>query len=194
MPTSATRPRRLSAALTLGALASALAGCASSGQGTGSAGFIAGDGTVTTIAAADRSDVPHLVGDGLSGKRIDIADDRGKVVVINVWASWCTPCREEAPAVAAAARRLPYVAFIGIDTQESNRANADAFVRDFHVPYDSIYDQDGSAMLSFYGMLAPNSLPSTMVIDKKGRIAALVLGSVDTTTLLGLVHDVSTGA
>jgi thiol-disulfide isomerase/thioredoxin len=183
--------RRAAAALAAAALVCALAGCSTSGPETGNTGFITGDGVVHTIAQGDRHDVPKLVGTGLSGKQINIADYLGKVVVINVWGSWCPPCRAEAPDLVAAARQLPAVAFIGIDTQQASRSQADAFVRNYHVPYDSIYDPDGKALLAFYGMLGPKTLPSTLVIDKQGRIAALVLGQVDKTTLVGLVHDVS---
>jgi thiol-disulfide isomerase/thioredoxin len=179
--------------LAAAALASATAACSTPSAGSGDTGYITGDGVVTTVAAADRQEVPVVRGKGLDGATVDVAAHRGRVVVVNVWAHWCPPCRAEAPALSAAARQLPNVTFIGIDTREDNKAAALAFIRAYRVPYDSIYDPDGTAVLAFYGMLSPNSLPSTMVIDKQGRIAALVRGPVDTTTLVGLVHDVSLG-
>ncbi|MDT4996040.1 MAG: hypothetical protein QOD45_108, partial [Pseudonocardiales bacterium] len=139
MPSSPPRTLRHAVGVLVScAVLGAVSGCSTSGPGTGDTGYITGNGVVTTIAAADRKDVPHLSGEALDGSVVDIKDDLGKVVVINVWAAWCPPCRKEAPDLVAAARRLPQVAFIGIDTQETNKAAADASVRAYHVPYDSI--------------------------------------------------------
>jgi peroxiredoxin len=171
--------------------AAAVSACSTSGPSSGSTGYITGDGVVTTIAPADRQPAPDLHGDALGGGTIDLADHRGRIVVVNVWAAWCPDCRAEAADLVAAAHRLPKTTFIGIDTRESNTSAASAFVRDYHVPYRSIYDEDGSALLAFHGLLSPSSLPSTLVLDKAGRVAALVLGQVDTSTLVGLVHDVA---
>lgn len=175
------------------ALAAAVSACSTSSPSGGNTGYITGDGVVTTIAPGDRKPAPELRGDALGGGRVDLADHRGSIVVVNVWAAWCPDCRAEAADLVAAARRLPGTAFLGIDTRESNKSAAAAFVRDYHVPYPSIYDEDGSALLAFHGLLSPSSLPSTMVLDKSGRVAALVLGRVDTGTLVGLVHDVASG-
>jgi peroxiredoxin len=173
--------------------AAALSACASSTPSGGNTGYITGNGVVTTIPPSERKPAPTLRGDALGGGTVNLADHRGQTVVVNVWAAWCPDCRAEASALVAASRRLPSTAFIGIDTRESNRSAALAFVRDYHVPYPSIYDEDGSALLAFHGLLSPSSLPSTLVLDKQGRVAALVLGRVDTTTLVGLVHDVASG-
>jgi hypothetical protein len=83
--------------------------------------------------------------------------------------------------------------FVGINVRDEE-ADAEAFVREQGQTYDSLYDDDGSLMLAFYGMLRPDSLPSTIVLDQQGRIAALVLGQVTTSTLVGLVEDVQRGA
>jgi peroxiredoxin len=175
------------------ALAAGVSACSTSSPSGANTGYITGDGVVTTIAPGDRKPAPELRGDTLGGSSVDLADHRGQIVVVNVWAAWCPDCRAEAADLVAAARRLPRAAFIGIDTRESNKSAAAAFVRDYHVPYPSIYDEDGSALLAFHGLLSPSSLPSTMVLDKAGRVAALVLGRVDTSTLVGLVHDVASG-
>jgi thiol-disulfide isomerase/thioredoxin len=108
-----------------------------------------------------------------------------------VWGSWCAPCRAEAPMLAAAARDLSSkdVAFLGIDSRDPSESAARAFVRRFDVPYPSIYDQKGSTLLAFRGTLAPNSIPSTVVIDRQGRVAASVLGQISRTTLYDLVDD-----
>jgi peroxiredoxin len=179
--------RRLCVGTALLALAAGTAACSGSGD-TGSNGYITGDGQVTWVEPADRKDVPELSGAALSGEEIDIEDYRGQVVVLNVWASWCPPCRAEADDIAAAAEERPRAEFVGINTRDEESA-AEAFVREQAVPYDSLVDEDGSLMLAFYGMLRPDSLPSTIVIDPEGRIAALVLGQVTTSTLVGLVDD-----
>lgn len=181
------------AAVLLVALVAALSlvGCSTSEPSSGATGYITGDGVVTVVDPEDRSDAPDLEGTTLAGEVIELVDYRGEVVVINVWASWCPPCRAEAPDLVAAARQLPETAFIGINTRESNASAAESFVRDQRIPYDSIYDEDGSALLAFHGLLSPSSLPSTMVIDRAGRVAALVLGTVDTSTVVGLVEDVT---
>jgi peroxiredoxin len=186
-----TLPRGLrSFAVAIAGLAMAVSVTACSGSAEGSHGYITGPGTVVTIDPADREDVPAIAGETLDGSSIDVADHRGQIVVLNVWASWCPPCRAEADDLAEAYRQLPDAAFIGIDTNEDNKSAAEAFVREHKPPYDSIYDEDGTLMLAFYGMLRPDSLPSTMVLDTKGRIAALVLGPITAATLVGLVEDV----
>jgi thiol-disulfide isomerase/thioredoxin len=125
---------------------------------------------------------------------VSLSEYAGKVVVVNVWGSWCAPCRAEAPMLADAARDLAArdVVFLGIDSRDPSRAAAQAFVRRFDVPYPSIYDQRGRTLLSFRGTLTPNSVPSTVIIDTRGRVAASVLGEISRTTLYDLVDEVST--
>ncbi len=171
--------------------AAATSACTTSGPSSGNTGYITGDGVVTTVAAADRVNLPDVSGDALGGGTVDLSDHLGEIVVVNVWASWCPPCRAEAPELVRAEGQLPQAAFIGIDTRDANVSAAEAFVREQKIPYDSIYDSDGSALLAFHGLLSPSSLPSTMVVDTEGRIAALVLGPVTADTLVGLVHDVA---
>ncbi|MGI8576818.1 MAG: TlpA family protein disulfide reductase [Nocardioidaceae bacterium] len=177
------------AAVLLGA---GITSCSATVAGGGDNGYITGQGSVDTITPADRKGVPTLKGAALGGGTVSLASHRGKIVVINVWAAWCPPCRAEADALVEAARKMPDVVFIGIDSRDNNAA-AQAFVRSHHIPYPSLADPDGSAMLAFYGMLAPNSLPTTMVLDTQGRIAAMVSGEITTLTLVGLVHDIASG-
>jgi len=189
--------RRWSAILLLAGLAAGgLAGCSSDVGGSGDQGYVAGNGIITTLDVAHRKAPGPVSGRTLEGRRVSLSDFKGKVVLLDVWGSWCAPCRAEAPMLADAARDLADrgVVFLGIDSRDPSTAAARAFVRRFQVPYPSIYDQRGSTLLSFRGTLTPNSVPSTVVVDRQGRVAASVLGEITRTTLYDLVDDVAKGA
>jgi len=174
----------------------ALAGCSTGDVGSsGDQGFVSGKGAITSLPVADRKKPGDVSGTTIDGKPVSLADNAGKVVVVNVWGSWCAPCRAEAPMLADAARQLGKrgVVFLGINSRDPSEAAARAFVRRFAVPYPSIYDQTGRTLLAFHGTLTPNSVPSTVVIDKQGRVASSVLGEITRTTLDDLVDDASKG-
>jgi thiol-disulfide isomerase/thioredoxin len=163
--------------------------------GTGDTGFVTGDGSVTEVPAADRGDAVLLTGPAVEGADLDLADYRGKPVVVVVWGSWCTPCRAEAPDVVAAAQELGGRAqFVGINIRDPSTDQASSFVRRFEVPYPSYYSPDGRALLAFQGTLTPNSIPSFVVLDGEGRVAASIIGRLpSTTTLVEVVEDVAAG-
>jgi len=169
-----------------------LSGCSAGagGQGLPDQGYISGDGTITTVAAADRAAPVRFAGTTLSGEPFDVRDHRGDVVVVNVWGSWCPPCIAEAPALQAVwtATRASGVQFVGIDTQD-NAAAARAHERRFGVTYPSIEDDGGRVLLALRGSLPPKAIPSTVVLDRTGRVAARVLGQVRAATLRALVSD-----
>ena len=184
--------RRLALALSAVLAAGLLGACTSSDiDGTESQGYIAGKGIIKSVAVGDRIKPGKVAGETLDGDQVSLADYRGQVVVVNVWGSWCPPCRAEAPMLAAAARDLATqdVAFLGIDSRDPSKAAAQAFVRRQKIPYPSIYDQSGRTLLAFQGTLTPNSIPSTLIIDNQGRVAASVLGQISRTTLYDLVED-----
>ncbi|MBM6399918.1 TlpA family protein disulfide reductase [Phycicoccus sp. MQZ13P-5] len=176
----------------------ALAGCsedpnsvAAQAKSGDQKGFVSGDGSVETIAAADRAEPVTMTGELLDGSAWDIASTRGQVLVLNVWGSWCAPCVAEAPDLQKAwegqqAKKAP-VQFLGIDFREEAERGA-AFVRKAGVTYPSLSDEAGVTLLRLQGK-APTT-PSTLVLDRQGRIAARVNGPVSTTTLTGLVDDV----
>ena len=154
-------------------------------------GYVSGDGTVEQIPAAKRNKPVALSGTTLDGASWSVAEQAGKVVVLNVWASWCPPCEKEAPelkksaeTVAAAAKP---VVFMGINTRD-NPSSGKATAKRQGIPYPSLDDQDGQLILALQGK-APTP-PVTLVLDPKGRIAARVLGEVTSSTLDGLVDDV----
>jgi thiol-disulfide isomerase/thioredoxin len=188
-------PGRTAVSFAAVGVAALLAGCGgsgSSGNGVGSGiSYVAGDGTVTMVPAKDRKQPVNLSGKTIDGTLIELAGYRGHPVVVNVWGSWCGPCRKEAPALQAAYAQLKSsgVAFLGIDTRDDDPAQAKAFEDNFGITYPSIVDDGGAVLLNLRGVVAPSAVPTTLVIDEQGRVAARVSGPVDTTTLVGLVHD-----
>src|SRR5689334_2133988 len=146
-------------------------------SGTGGQQYISGDGQITQVKAADRGDPIELTGTTLDGRQLSLSDLRGQVVVVNVWWSACPPCRSEMPElVKAAASKDHPAAYVGINIRDSGKAAAEAFVRRFGVPYPSVFDPSGKALLAFAGTLSPRTVPSTVVLDAEGRIAAAVIG------------------
>jgi thiol-disulfide isomerase/thioredoxin len=171
-------------------LALVAAGCGASG--TGDKGYVAGDGVIVQLPAHERHEVGTVSGPTLDGGTFDLAAHRGKVVVVNVWGSWCGDCRAEAAKVVEAARELTSrgVVFVGINTRDATRDAPRAYERTHGIDYPSIFDPSGENLLAFRGVITPNSIPSTIVIDPQGRIAACVRGQLTSaTTLVDLAED-----
>jgi thiol-disulfide isomerase/thioredoxin len=194
-----TAARRRRATSVLGALVLAtsgllLAACsATTGSTDGSTRFVAGDGSTTLLAPAERDSAPALAGTTLEGAPLDLASLRGKVVVVNLWASWCAPCRGEAGALQKAydATHPRGVDFVGIVSGgKDSLDNAQAFSRRFEIAYPSMFDKDNSLVLAFRGQLPPSAIPTTLVLDRQGRVAARTLGPVDYSMLLGMIEPV----
>ncbi|CAM3752639.1 hypothetical protein GCM10009799_04890 [Nocardiopsis rhodophaea] len=146
---------------------------------------------VTRYAPEDRPDAPPLAGPRLDGGRMDLDALHGQVSVVNVWGSWCSPCREEAPdlqRVWEGAER-DGVRFVGVNTRDTE-AGAAAFVEEFGLTYPSIVDPDGEALRAWREIIPVQAIPSTVVVDREGRVAARVIGPVDAATLRGLVDDI----
>lgn len=164
-----------------------LTACSGGGSSTSEESFVSGDGSTTFIKVEDRKIAPTITGMTLSGKNYTYLKDR--VAVVNVWASWCSPCRAEAPTLVALANKYTDVAFIGILTRD-NPANAEAFERRFKIPYPTVIDD--SILIGFKGSLPANAIPTTVVLDKKGRVAARISGVVTIASLSELIEKVST--
>lgn len=154
------------------ALLFALAAC-SPGQDTGGA---AGP-PLSRVPAADRRSAPDLAGTALDGKPVRLSDYRGKVVVLNMWASWCGPCRAEAPELSRAQRHLSAkgVQVLGVDT-DADRTAGLAFQRDHDLTYPSLHDPAGRRLALLPRGYRPQALPYTLLIDRDGKIAVLCLG------------------
>jgi thiol-disulfide isomerase/thioredoxin len=135
---------------------------------------------VTILQPDDRVELEAISGEALDGEPLSLIDYRGKVVVLNAWASWCEPCKAETPSlVRSAARFSPDdVAFIGLDAFDSKDA-ADTFVTEYGMSYPSLFDPDGSILGSLPGV-PPKAVPSTLILDREGRIAVRIIGPVPT--------------
>lgn len=156
-----------------------VAGCGPAADATGGqAGFVDSFGAPVLLPADSRVAAPSVTATTFDGRSFDLGAYKGKVVVFNVWGSWCSPCRAEAPALSQVAAELAPkgVQFVGINTKDKLSA-AEAFVRNFDIKYPNFEDQDGQIILSFRGALPPNGIPTTLMIDKQGRVAGR-LGSV----------------
>jgi thiol-disulfide isomerase/thioredoxin len=178
--------RRAAAPLVVAAaLGAGLAGCGES----------SGGGTITLVPEGKRQQPVDLRGTTLEGTPLDVASFRGKVVVLNVWGSWCPPCRKEAPDLQAAFLELrpKGVEFVGIDTNDKDKAQALAFQKTFGVTYPSLADDGGAALLALRGAVAANAVPTTLVLDRQGRIAARISSATTKATVLGVVEDVLSG-
>jgi len=172
----------------------ALAGCGSDGrvEPAAEAGFVQGGGVVTVVDADEREPAPPFSGRTLDGGQFDLAEQAGSVVVLNVWGSWCAPCRAEAPAFAAVAEETTDdgVVFVGVNTRDTETA-AKAFEAEFAVPYPSVVDSDGRRLLAFRDTLPPAAIPSTLVVDRDGDMAARVVGPITETSLRDLVTTIA---
>lgn len=132
---------------------------------------------LTRFAPADRAPLPALAGTALDGRRLDLASLRGKVVVLNAWASWCEPCRDELPVLSALSdSAVPDVAFVGLDVND-RPDGAKALASAAGIAYPSLVD-DGGALLGRVPGVPPTAIPSTVVLDREGRVAARVIGVV----------------
>jgi thiol-disulfide isomerase/thioredoxin len=191
------RPSRaLALCALLGALASACTGknAVSDGSGGPQLGSLRQQDANRLLDVKDRIPAPAIHGETLDGAPLDISALKGKVVVVNFWASWCAPCRAEASRLVKVAKdTAPLgVTFVGIDFKDT-RSGAKRFVEVHDVPYPSLFDQPGVVLTRLH-KLVPQTPPSTMVLDRKGRIAAMFIGGITESQLAGPVRAVAAEA
>jgi peroxiredoxin len=184
---------RLALAALIAVAGLTLSGCASGppsaqsqpGSGTG---YISGDGVVAEFAPSKRGKPMKFTGMLLEdGSTVRSRDYAGKVFVVNFWYAACPPCRAEAKDLQKLYTEfVPQgVDFLGVNIRDSNAAAAKAFERSFGITYSSTLDaNEGTMQLAFSGKVAPNAVPTTLVIDKQGRVASRILGRITDPSIL----------
>lgn len=150
--------------------------------------YIAGDGSVTEYGAADRKDPVQFKATLFDGSAVDSATFAGQVTVLNFWYAACAPCRLEAPDMQSLHTEFePKGAkFLGVNVRDE-KATAEAFERNFGLSYPSIVDKDGGVLLAMTQYVPPAAVPTTLVLDKKGRVSARILGVAEKGTLKALI-------
>ncbi|MGC0145090.1 MULTISPECIES: TlpA family protein disulfide reductase [unclassified Pseudactinotalea] len=174
-----------------------VAGCTSADGGSGDAasdvagaGYVAGDGSVETWAAADRGAAVDLSGVSYDSEDIDLADLRGQVVVVNFWYANCPPCRKEAPDLAELSEQYEPdgVRFLGVNHIDAP-GTAQAFERRFAIPYPSLHDSESAGVAAMQGVVPLRAMPTTVVLDREGRVAARILGLAERSVLSTLIAE-----
>ena len=171
-------PVRRPVVQSLGAVLLVLGAVLLGGCGRATASPADGVTGMTIIPIAEREPMPAIAGPTIDGGRASLDEARGKIVVVNAWASWCPPCQEEVPLLvaSAAASDRSKVAFYGLDVNDDAAAAAE-FAGTAGIPYPSIVDADGSMIAAIPG-LGRTGLPSTVILDRQGRVAARIIGPV----------------
>jgi thiol-disulfide isomerase/thioredoxin len=163
-----------------------LTGCAGGGiSAQNENSFVAGSGNANFVKKSERKNAPKISGATLTSgvKTLNL----NQVTVINVWASWCAPCRAEAPVLQDASIKYPQVQFAGILTRD-NLSSAKAFYENFKLTYPTFIDD--ALLLGFSGSIIPNAIPTTLIIDKNGKVAVRISGEVTVATLQKLLDKV----
>jgi thiol-disulfide isomerase/thioredoxin len=149
-------------------------------------------GKIVECTPPQRPQVGEVKGELIDGGTYDVAADRGKVVVVNFWGSWCSPCRAEADDLEQTyqATKAEGVSFIGVNSRDE-KDSARAFLRG-RATYPSIYDFEGRVALKFD--VTQTSTPATLIIDRQGRIAVAIRDAVTVTQLQPLVERIAAEA
>ncbi|EWS81958.1 TlpA family protein disulfide reductase [Brachybacterium phenoliresistens] len=185
-----TRRTALSAAGAAGG-ALLLAACGTDTSGRYDSGYVAGDGVTAEIPADERGEPLEFSGTTYDGEAFSSVDARGEVLVLNVWYASCPPCRAEAPDLKAIAEEYADqgVRFLGVNVRDE-AGPAQAFEEKYQIPYPSLPDLDATILYALRGSVAPNAVPSTLVIDVEGRVAARISGAADPSVLRTMIDTV----
>ena len=167
-----------------------LAGCSESVK-MGTPSYTSNDGTVTEYKLGNRAPAVKWFGVDDNQQSLSYANLSGAVVVMNFWYAGCPPCRVETPALVDLSKTFAGKAqFVGVDVRDS-LDTARAFKRTFGVSYPTILDAStGDVVLAFTGVVTPSAVPTTIVIDRQGRVAGRILGNADKETLKSMISRV----
>ena len=155
-------------------------------------GYIAGDGTIAEFPADERGEPIEFAGETIDGETLDSADLAGEVAVVNFWYAGCAPCRAEAPMLQQVHEEFEGegASFVGVNVRDQ-AATAASFEENYGITYPSIVDvNDGTVQYAFAGEVPPAAVPTTLVLDAEGRVAARILGQLkDASILETIVRD-----
>jgi len=155
------------------------------------ANYISGDGAITVLAPESRTDSVQFEGDLDTGEFFSSSDYAGSVIVVNFWYAGCPPCRVEAADLESLHQQFlsDGVAFVGVNIFDQ-APTALTFANEFGVSYGSIMDvETGSVRFAFAGQVAPNAVPTTLVLDKQGRVSARISGVITDVDLLANIIE-----
>lgn len=165
-----------------------LTGCSTGGLSKSNENaFVEGNGVALYLQPSQRKPAPLISGATLADGKMNLSYD--KVTVLNVWASWCAPCRAEAPLLSdfATTYKSRGVQFAGILTRD-NLGSALEFVKRFKIDYPTFTDD--SVLAGFRNSLVPNAIPTTLIIDAHGDVAARISGEVTVALLTNVLDKV----
>lgn len=153
--------------------------------------FISGDGSATVFETRERETAPDVTGTTFDGDELSLSDYGGEILIINVWASWCAPCRVEQPVLDEVYAEYGDlgVDFLGVNIKDDMTA-AQAYTANKDVPYPSLHDQPGEVPQAFRDTVPPRAIPSTLIIDPDGNIAARVIGATTYGQLTSLLNPI----
>lgn len=150
-----------------------------------SPGYVSGDGAVTEWSVGERPGPLDLNGTGIDGSALDVNDFRGEVVIVTTWYASCPPCRAEAPDLVEL-DAVDGVSVLGVNVRD-DADTAKAFERTFGVEYPSLDGADGTAIAQLQGLVAVRAVPTALILDPDGYVAARAVGRIEPSTLRALV-------
>lgn len=154
-----------------------------------SKGYIAGDGSVTEYAEAERGEPVTFTGTQYDGAKVTAEELRGKPVLLNFWYAGCAPCRAEAPHLVELHEKFKdKVKFFGVNVRDE-KGTAEAFENTFKIDYPSFKDSDGKVLFDLSKFVPAQAVPTTLILDSSGRVAARILGQIDSSILGTLLED-----
>jgi thiol-disulfide isomerase/thioredoxin len=164
---------------------------AANAPGSSGQSFVGHSYESTFYQVGQRPAAPVVAGATISGQKLSLASYRGDTIVLNFWGSWCAPCRAEAPALGQLARTLAskHVRFVGVDIRDQPDS-AQAFMQTFNVGYPSLNDPGDEIALEFHSTVPPAAIPTTLIIDRSGRIAVRIFGASSYAQLQALISKV----